>query len=500
MTKRILFALLGASAVFACSSAGEPSADATDGGDTTTPPEGTAEGGDVPTEGSSSGSSGEALPAKNLALNGVTFRNVGRRGDTLRVGIKAADTRKETSAAIVRVLDANGAPVVTFDTDWDGVPDAAERRFHFDASTLGQASFLAAITIPGAYGPDSTIAKVAVTLEDELGNHSAPVTQALAKQVERAANESCDPQSMADRCPAGMACGGTPIACVEGVAPDLAKLAYYGGASPRMLFAGTEPDQDLKDIAVEFLDANGSPMSANLGTEDDPVMSSGIRFDATTATSGSGFFLASTPSAGFEGLVPRIAATVTDFAGHASSRLVVAASTMPVRAANAACDWSGFDACSAGNACAPGIPGEANVCKAKPALIKAKCDAAPALDPAKGATRTFGTTSGVSLWDAPACVSGDPVGRPESAVRLHLAKAAASLVITTALPETEFDTSVYVLPGCATSSSAALGCNDDERGYSSTLTLQNVAAGDYTIIVESFNMRGGRFGVSVEVK
>lgn len=498
MTKRTLFALLGASALIACSSAGDPSADATDGGGGL-PPDGTGDGGEVPVD--DSGSEPEPQPAKALALNGLTFRNVGRRGDTLRVGIKGADSRKETSAALVRLLDASDTPVEAFDTDWDGLPDAAERRFHFDVSTLGQPSFLAAITIPRVYDATSKIAKVVVTLEDEKGNHSAPSTQELTKQALRAANEACDPSSMADRCPAGMACGGTPIACQEGVAPELARLAYYGGASPRMLFAGTEPDEDVKVVAVEFLDASGDPLSANLGTDDDPVMSSGITFDATASMSAGSFFLASMPSPGFDAVVPRIAATVSDFAGHSSARVVAAATPMPVRAANAACDWTGFDACAPGNACAPGLPGEANVCKAKASLIKTKCEGAPALDPDKGVTKAFGSTSGVSLWDAPiGCVPNDATGRPESAIRLHLSKAVASLVITTAAPETDFDTAVYLLPGCAASASAALGCNDDERGYSSRLSLKNVAAGDYTIVVESLGTRGGRFGVSIEAK
>ena len=269
-----------------------------------------------------------------------------------------------------------------------------------------------------------------------------------------------------------------------------------------MLFAGTDPDQDVKQISVEFLDANGSPTSVNLGTKDDPVMNSGILLDATSSMAGgSSFFFSNPPSVGFDSLVPKIAATVSDGAGNASSRVVVAATSVPTRAAGDACDWAGFDACAAGNACAPGIAGAANVCIAKASLVTAKCGGAPQIDPSKGATKAFGASGGVSLWDAPAgCVPNDAVGRPEGVVRLHLGAAVANLVITTAVSETDHDTAVYLLPGCAATSATALGCNDDTTGFSSTLSLKNVAAGDYTIVVESVSTRGGRFGVSVEAK
>lgn len=506
MMKRTLFTVLGASAVLACSSAAS-SPDGADAGGVDNPAD--ADGGSSGTSGTSgtsgssgsSGSSGTPV-AKSLTLAGLTFRNVGRQGDALRIGIKGGDTLKETSAAVIKTVDENDAPVVTFDTNWDGVPDSAERRFHFDSSTLGMATFLASITIPGVYGETSKIAKVVVKLEDESGGQSATLTQPIAKQAIRGEIEACDPSNMTDRCTPGMGCTGTPSTCHPGVAPDLSQLAYYGGASPRMLFAGTEPDQDVKQISVEFLDANGSPTSVNLGTKDDPVMNSGIVLDATSSMAGGGsFFFSNTPSAGFDTLVPKIAATVSDAAGNTSSRVVVAATAVPTRAAGQACDWAGFDACAAGNACAPGIAGAANVCTAKTTLATAKCGGAPQIDPAKGATKAFGATAGASLWDAPiGCVPNDAVGRPESAVRLHLGAAVANLVITTAVPETDHDTAVYLVPGCPTSSAGALGCNDDTTGFSSTLSLKNVAAGDYTIVVESVNMRGGRFGVSVQAK
>jgi hypothetical protein len=60
-----------------------------------------------------------------------------------------------------------------------------------------------------------------------------------------------------------------------------------------------------------------------------------------------------------------------------------------------------------------------------------------------------------------------------------------------------------VIPNCADDSSGALGCNDDDldgSGYASTVTLANVPAGDYSIIVESGQLEGGVYGVSATVK
>ena len=73
-------------------------------------------------------------------------------------------------------------------------------------------------------------------------------------------------------------------------------------------------------------------------------------------------------------------------------------------------------------------------------------------------------------------------------------------MITTALPETDFDTAVFVVPATATTSAASLGCNDDMQGFSSTLELSNVPAGDYIVVVEAVSPKGGHFGISVTTK
>jgi len=488
-----------ATAAAACSSSSGPGSDGT----SPAPAPSSDPVTDTPADPTSSPApSNPDAPTSSAALGAVTFRNTGRYGSTLSLTIKGSDPKKQTSAAIVRLLDAQGNAVAkAFDTDWDGVGDAPERRFHFDTSTVGKAEFTGTITIPRAYATGSSIAKASVTLEDESGKRTAAVTADLAVQEEKGANEPCDPQKIASRCGAGMACGGTPATCLEGTAPALQKLAFFGGASPRILALANDADEDADHVAIEFLDAQGNPKTVELVDGEPSTSASGVTLDQPGVVDGAGFGFDVTPATGFESKVPKIAATAYDHMGRASTRVVAAATATPVRSVGQSCDWRGFDACAAGSSCAPGLPSATNACKATATLLTAECTAAPVLDPAKGVTKAFGVAEGTSLWDPPAgCSTDGAVKRPEGVAKLHLAKAASSVTISTAVPETDFDTVVYVLPGCAANSSGALGCNDDVKGFSSSLTLSEVPAGDYTIVIDAVRPGGGRYGVTIDVK
>lgn len=436
----------------------------------------------------------------NLSITSARAQNMGRRGNTLRIAVDGADKAKQTTSLVVRLLDTNGSEVVAFDTTWDGVPDSAQKRFRFDASTAGKATFSGVATIPGVFDPDApSIAKVGVALEDATGAHSqeviAPVSlQALAQEF-----DPCDVLKVTSRCAAGLACSGAPATCRAGTAPALTKVAYVGGANPRMLFRGTEPDDDFASLAIEFLDAAGNPKSVDL--IGDGTMSTGFTILGSTLANEGTFFVENLPIAGFDTKVPKLGSTPADQGSHAGARLVTAVAALPTKTSGQACDIDGFDVCASTLACAPGLASATNKCTAITSLRTAKCGAAALLDPAKGLSRAFGKVEGVSLWDAPAgCVTNDAVGRPESTVKLHLTTAATKLTLTTALPETNFDTSIYLLPSCASAGAGALGCNDDVQGASSTLVLSGVAAGDYVIVVDSVSRRGGDFGLSVTVE
>lgn len=503
MRKTMTVGMLGTLLAIACSSPsattdGTPGPDgaSSSGTDGTTDPGSTDPGSS--SGASSSGASSGAPVAANLAVAAVTFRQVGRKGDDLQIDIEGTDTLKRTSAAVVRFLDENDQPVANVvDTDWDGTPDAAEKRFHFEASTMGQASFKGTILVKNAFS--SAVKKVSVALEDDAGGHSAAKSASLAIQALRDPNAACDPAKILDRCPAGMACSGTPATCHDGTAPTLSKVVYVGGTNGRMLFKGSDADEDLARLTIEFLDASTQPVAVSMFEGGDAT--SGIELTATpTTTDGPGFFFDATPSPEFSSQVAKVAATATDKHGFASTRVITArASFMPSKSAGQTCDPDGLDACASGLVCAPGLATAAsNTCTSATTVRTKKCAAFAALDPSKGAVRAFGKVEGTSLWDPPdGCTPSEAKGRPEAAIPLRLAKPAKKLTVTTALPETDFDTAVYIVPSCAATTAVSFGCNDDDKGFTSTLVANDVPAGDYTILVESIPARGGHFGVAV---
>lgn len=436
----------------------------------------------------------------DLVVRSAKLQNVGRSGTYLRVQIDGRDPRKRTTAAVLRFLDADDAETPILDGDWNGEADTAQKRFRFmEPSTLGQLDFTATLLLPGLYGPKSKVAKVQVTLEDELGFRSLPVTANLTPQAERALGATCDPKELADRCAPHLSCTGAPTTCQEGAAPQLTRTVYYGGAAPRMLFLGTDPDEDIKHLVIDFFDAAGNPKEIDL--LNDGTLTTGFTSFARHAIGERTFYVAIEPVLGFDQTVPKIVATPVDTNLLKGPAVPTSAGPVPVRNLNDACDWLDFDVCASGNVCAPGTAAGPNTCQSATPLRKVACTAAPVLEPDKGIVKAYGIARGPSLWDVPkGCEPHDAIGHPEAVVSLKLAKVAPTLTISTAHPETDFDTVVYLLPGCAGVSTASLGCNDDARGSASLLTVKNVPAGDYLIVVDSVLRDGGKFGVSVEVK
>jgi len=477
----------------ACNSAKGSSSGGSAGTATETPP-----GGDAEAPGASSGAVGTPIGSKGK-LGNVSFRNVGRTGTNLRIHVIGEDPTKQTSAAHLRFTDEADQPVPVVDSDWDGISDASEGTFRFETSTLGQATFEGEVLLRSLYKPTSKVKKVFVALEDEKGKRTAETAANLELQTVAHAGDTCDVAKLSTRCATGLSCSGTPPRCEGGVAPTLANVAYFGGADPRMLFRGADPDEDFDAVEITFLDNANNPKEVILtGDSEDGTSASAVTIDGRAGAFGSLFVVETQPNASFALQVPKIGAVAKDAVGRTSARTIVARTTAVVKKVGQGCDPDGFDTCTATTVCAPGFRSAVNTCKLTTAVQREKCKSAPALDPSAGPARAYGVAEGVSVWDAPTgCVGNDAVGRPEAAVPLTLKTAAKTLTITTALPETSFDTAVYLLPGCAATSAEALGCNDDERGYSSTLRLRDVPAGNYTIVVESVQMRGGRFGVSV---
>ncbi len=432
-------------------------------------------------------------PASNGQLV-VTLQNSGRHGDDLLLTVQGSDPAGQTTEANVSLLDASNAPVVAFDTDWDGVTDAAETRLHFDQSTLGQKTFKQTIALPHFYAQAPSITSAVVALVDAKGNVSPSVTATLTAQTVRKQGDRCDPGTIADRCAEGLSCSGTQPTCQPGAPPSLTRVGYYGGDSPTELILGTDPDENLASLRLDFLDSSGKPVIVNLSGDATPSASAVL--DAKTV-SGQTFFFENDPVAAFAAVVPKISVTPADSLGRVGTPVVATLGMQPVLASGLSCDAYGFDKCATGTACSPGLPGVTNKCTAVSSLQTTKCAAAPQAT-AGGLLAGWGLVGGVSLWDPPAgCAATTAVSHPESVVMLKVDHDVSSLTVSTATPETDFDTVLYVLPACASSSSQALGCNDDTQGYSSTVTLTNVPAGTYVVVVDSASSRTGHFGLSV---
>jgi len=278
-------------------------------------------------------------------------------------------------------------------------------------------------------------------------------------------------------------------------------VAYLKGeGGTRILVQGTEPEDDLLSVLIEFLDNAGQPLLVDLDNDEVPE-SQEFEVNAAGQAVDGAFVVRVTPVEGFELLVPQVAVTPADAAGHTGQRKTSKLANTPVRAVGQACDVYGFDVCNTTAVCAPGVPGATNTCKAKSQLAPAECNAAPELDPAAGVDTVTGIADGPSLWDAPAgCSSGDTKNRPEAVVKLHLASPAASLTVSTDEPGTNFDTVLYVLPACA-ADAAPIGCADDspEASAAGVLELELVPAGDYFVVIDSWGPDGGTYTLRVAV-
>ncbi len=475
--------LTAAAALVACKSGGEAASHGTGGSSQTGP-------------GATGGPPGSMLtPVSNGTLS-VTLQNSGRHGYDVLFTIQGTDSAGQTSEAQVQFLDASNAPVIAFDTNWDGLPDSSQKRLHFDQSTLGQKTFTQTITLPQLYAQAPTIASAIVALSDTTGKLSSTVTATLATQAVVKPGGRCDTAEIADRCDDGYYCTGTPATCQTAAAPAVTRIAYYGGSSPSELFLGTDQAEDIASLQINFMDSNNKPVVLDVSGDNVSAPGSSTILDVSSV-GGQTFFFENDPAAAFASAVPRIQVTPTDSLGRVGTSMSASMTTQPTIAPNLSCDAYGFSLCATGTACSPGIPGGSNKCTSVPILQTAKCAAAPQATSA-GLLAGWGLVSGVSVWDPPVgCASVTAVGHPESLVMLDLTQSVAALTISTATPETDFNTVVYVLPECATSSSEAIGCNDDTQGYSSTVTLTNVPAGTYAIVVDSVTSQTGHFGLTI---
>ena len=432
-----------------------------------------------------------AAEAEPPSLVSVSAHMAGARGHDLVLSIDGADADGDAELTRVRLFDAADRPVLAFRSGLDDT-DSNEQLIAFETPVDGDTSFLADVRLRGVLAAYPNIAKVEVALRDRRGELSQDVRVEVTTQAIRALGDACDASAIDDRCAPGLGCRGTPAQCQEGLAPELAKVAYLKGeGGPRILVQGVDAEEDVATIAIQFLDNNGQELLVDLDNDEVPE-SSAFEIGAFEDI-GDGAFLATvTPVVGFDTLVTQIGVVARDAAGHESARKTARLTATPVRAAGQGCDPNGFDMCNPLTSVCVAV-GTSHRCQAKAQLATAECAAAPEL--ALDGTLT-GVAAGPSLWDAPvSCSSGDPKGRPEAIARLHLSEPASRLTLTTALPGTNFDTVVYLLTDCG--QGVALGCADDAPtgGAAAILELTSVPAGDYLVVVDAWS-EGGSFALS----
>jgi hypothetical protein len=166
--------------------------------------------------------------------------------------------------------------------------------------------------------------------------------------------------------------------------------------------------------------------------------------------------------------------------------------------------------------------GSASKCTALSTARTNACMAAMVLDPANGITSVRGAVTTTSLWDSPVgCAGGDAHAQPDAVVKLILAADAGTVTLSTDSNFTGFDTELFALQTCADAPSvfdprtpgsmdfwcddSQLASNGDVISPKAVLTLRNLTAGTYYIVVDSTaatdpGLQGNNWQVSVTVQ
>lgn len=270
-------------------------------------------------------------------------------------------------------------------------------------------------------------------------------------------------------------------------------VAYFPtDQGPRVFVRGIRPRYSPLSLRVELLDAAGQP--AVLEPDSSGITQPSELDIEIEAADSESFFYAVESTKGVDQRVRSVAVTARDASSRAGERFVVALAPRAVRGPGEACDAQGFDTCAPDHVCAPGDPTMSNRCENAAATREKRCADAPEL--LVGGPSVTGAARAASLWDPPdGCASAERRSRPDAALRLHVAAFTPSLSLSTAGAGTDFDTVVYVLEGCPSTSALALACNDDEVPPTSKVTLKNVAPGDYLVIVDALTREGGAFSI-----
>jgi hypothetical protein len=445
---------------------------------------------------------GPAEASASLTLTSATAHVDGRRGQDVRISVTGTQAGAGLASVGVTVLDAAGNWVQWFSTRHDSELDSAT-GYVVPPGLPTDANFSFDIVVPFT-NATLTWAQAKIVLFDRTDAVSNELLIPVQAQPQRKQDEACDPTSKADRCNSGLDCNTTSSTCVGHGGPSLTQIAYLTTANGTvMLGLGGDNADDIQSVNIQFYDASGAPVLVDLDNDQSsPHKATSFVETAGLSSSSGAFTFSITPAETFSAIVKKVGLTPTDAANITGSTLTTTLSTQPSRGSGQSCDIYGFDFCSGSAACGPGLPGANNICQPVGSMQGAACKAAPVIDISDPTTfLVTGYSQGASVWEPPSdCVSSFSPGRPESIVRLHVPTKTASITLSTDRRETQIDTVVYVISACGSANPKIFGCNDDGKAgnLTSMLTLTDVAAGDYYVIIDSASGGGGPFGLTAK--
>jgi len=447
-----------------------------------------------------SDTAGDVATKRAPTLSNLTANVQGPQGLDLRVTVIGEDADKDIARLRVRLFDAQGRPLIAFRSALSDTPDTHETTLAFDTQSdvTNKASILASATLRNLFATNDP-ASVEVSLIDAAALASPFVAAEVKPQTVNNIGEACDPEYSANRCAPGLGCRESQ--CQEGLAPEITKLAYLNGqGGTRILVSGTEPEDDIDSLLIEFLDLQGNSVTIDLDNDEVPESTS-FELAAQSSSVDGKFFVRLDPSSEFEAQVKQIAVTPRDLFDHVGATKTSKLTASPVRSAGQGCDSLGYDTCNATSVCMVGANGTTYTCRDVNSVRKTECAAAPVL--LTDGTPIVGFASGSSLFDPPlGCSAGDSKGRPEGGARLALSSPAARLPLPTNLARTAFDTVLYLVAACGETAAAPLGCADETPDVSAaaTLELDLVPAGSYLVVIDSWGPGGGEFELSATVE
>ena len=450
-------------------------------------------------QGSSSSTGGSsALPSASLTLNGASAHVDGRLGNRVRFTITGEQTAGTLASVAITAFDSGGNSINWFDTNLDSTLDSST-GFLVPQVTPNETPFSFDLLVPISSAlVDWTQAKI--SLYDRADAVSNELSVPVDKQPQRSSGQACDPTAKADRCQSGLECSGSSSTCVNHNGPSLTQVAYVSTTNgPMLLAAGTDNADDVIEMKLGFLDSKGAPVLVNIDNNDQNLLASSITESTGYSIADGTFLFHVDPATTFSQVVNKVTFVADDGNIKSSSMYTGTLVPAPSRGSGATCDYRGFNYCSGNAACYPGTAGASNSCQPVGSAQSAECKMAPVLDLASSNVIVTGYNVGSSLWEPPAdCVGDIAFHHPETVVRLRVPSMVPSLTLTTNRRETHIDTVLYVASACSPTASQILGCNDDvgAGNVTSKLTLSNVSAGDYYVIVDSISNDGGPFALT----